>query len=31
MTPEEIKNESLRVLKAKEIKEIYMKVEKIHD
>jgi hypothetical protein len=31
MTLEEIKNESLRVLKAKEIKEIYMKVEKRHD
>jgi hypothetical protein len=28
MTPEEIKNESLRVLKAKEIEEIDMKVEK---
>jgi hypothetical protein len=28
MTPEEIKNESLRVLKAKEIKEADMKVEK---
>jgi hypothetical protein len=28
MTPEEIKNESLRVLRAKEIEEIDMKVEK---
>jgi transposase InsO family protein len=28
MTPEEIKNESLRVLKAKEIKEVNIKVEK---
>jgi hypothetical protein len=29
MTPEEIKNESMRVLKAKEIEEIDQKVEKI--
>jgi hypothetical protein len=29
MTPEEIKNESLRALKAKEIGEADMKVEKI--
>jgi hypothetical protein len=28
MTPEEIKNESMRVLKAKEIEEIDKKVEK---
>jgi hypothetical protein len=28
MTPEEIKNESMRVLKAKEIEEIDRKVEK---
>jgi hypothetical protein len=28
MTPEEIKNESLRVRKAKEIEEVDMKVEK---
>jgi histidinol dehydrogenase len=28
MTPEEIKNESMRVLKAKEIKEVDKKVEK---
>jgi hypothetical protein len=28
MTPEEIKNESSRVQKAKEIEEVYMKVEK---
>jgi broad-specificity NMP kinase len=28
MTPEEIKNESMRVLKAKEIEEIDQKVEK---
>jgi hypothetical protein len=28
MTPEEIKNESMRVLKAKEIKEVDQKVEK---
>jgi sporulation protein YlmC with PRC-barrel domain len=28
MTPEEIKNESLRVLKAKEIQEVDMKIEK---
>jgi hypothetical protein len=28
MTPEEIKNESMRVLKAKEIEEIDEKVEK---
>jgi hypothetical protein len=28
MTPEEIKNESMRVLKAREIEEIDMKVEK---
>jgi hypothetical protein len=28
MTPEEIKNESMRVLKAKEIKEVNIKVEK---
>jgi hypothetical protein len=31
MTPEEIKNESLRVLKAKEIEEVDMKVEKRYD
>jgi hypothetical protein len=29
MTPEEIKNESMRVLKAKEIEEVDQKVEKI--
>jgi hypothetical protein len=29
MTPEEIKNESMRVLKGKEIKEVDQKVEKI--
>jgi hypothetical protein len=29
MTPGEIKNESMRVLKAKEIKEVDKKVEKI--
>jgi hypothetical protein len=28
MTPEEIKNESMRVLKGKEIEEVYQKVEK---
>jgi histidinol dehydrogenase len=28
MTPEEIKNESMRVLKAKEVEEIDKKVEK---
>jgi hypothetical protein len=28
MTPEEIKNESMRVLKAKEIEEVDRKVEK---
>jgi hypothetical protein len=28
MTPEEIKNESMRVLKAKEIEEVDQKVEK---
>jgi hypothetical protein len=28
MTPEEIKNESMRVLKAKEIEEVDKKVEK---
>jgi hypothetical protein len=28
MTPEEIKNESMRVLKAKEIEEVEQKVEK---
>jgi hypothetical protein len=28
MTPEEIKNESMRVQKAKEIKEVDIKVEK---
>jgi hypothetical protein len=31
MTPEEIKNESMRVLKGKEIEEIDKKVEKGHD
>jgi hypothetical protein len=29
MTPEEIKNESMRVLKGKEIEEVDQKVEKI--
>jgi hypothetical protein len=29
MTPEKIKNESMRVLKAKEIEEVDQKVEKI--
>jgi hypothetical protein len=27
VTPKEIRNESLRVLKAKEIQEVYMKIE----
>jgi hypothetical protein len=31
MTQEEIKNESLRVQKAREIEEIDMKLEKRHD
>jgi hypothetical protein len=31
MTPEEIKNESMRVQKAKEIKEVDMKVDKRYD
>jgi hypothetical protein len=31
MIPEEIKNESMRVLKGKEIEEIDKKVEKRHD
>jgi hypothetical protein len=29
MTPEEIKNESMRVLKAKEIEEVDQKIERI--
>jgi hypothetical protein len=31
MIPEEIKNESMRVLKAKEIEEVDQKVEKTRD